>query len=38
MRSDFPQHIQPVVLAEPQIQNDQAGDGPGKMTIELGPV
>src|SRR5258705_3656484 len=38
MRPDFPQHIQPVILAESQIQNDQAGNGSGKMTIELGPV
>src|SRR5258705_10202860 len=38
MRTNFPQHIQPVILPEPQIQNDQAGNCPGKMTIELCPV
>ena len=25
MRTNFPQKIQPVILTEPQIQNDQAG-------------
>jgi hypothetical protein len=38
MRADFPQHIQPVVLAEPQIQDDQTGNGPGEMTIEFCPI
>jgi len=35
MRTHFPQKIQPIILTEPQIQNDQAGNGPRKMTIQL---
>jgi TRAP-type C4-dicarboxylate transport system substrate-binding protein len=38
MGADFPQHIQPILLAEPQIQNDQAGHGPVHMTIEFSSV
>src|SRR6267378_6656757 len=33
MRTNFPQQIEPVILAKPQIQNNQAGDGSRKMTI-----
>src|ERR1700704_5054206 len=35
MRTNFPQQVQPIILTEPQIQNDQAGNGPSKMTIQL---
>ena len=31
VRANFPQQIKPVVLAEPQIQNDQAGKGSYQM-------
>src|SRR5258708_7936481 len=29
--SDVPEQIEPVILAKPQNQNNQAGDGPRKM-------
>jgi hypothetical protein len=38
MRADFPQHIQPILLAKPQIKNNQAGNGPGQMAIKFCPV
>ena len=37
MRTNFPQ-IQPVILTEPQIQDDQAWRGPCKKAVELCPA
>jgi len=35
MRTNFSQEIQPVILTEPQIQNDQTGKRSLKMPIQL---
>jgi hypothetical protein len=38
MRTNFSQQVQPIVLTEPQIQNNQAGKGFRKMAAQLGSV
>jgi hypothetical protein len=35
MSSNFPQEIQPIVLTQAQIQNDQAGKACLKMTVQF---
>src|ERR1700730_171786 len=37
-RTDFSQKIQPIILTEPQIQNDQTGLRSLQMTIQLRPI
>jgi hypothetical protein len=38
MGANFPQEIEPVILTQPQIKNDQTGNGPGEMAIQFGSI